>query len=180
MHQPVITAADRMMMGRCVELAKTARALGELPFACVIARGHETLAEAVNEVARQGDVTRHAELVAISRAQRVMGGKKLKGCTLYTTVEPCPMCSLPIRETKISRVIFALRSPLMGGSSRWDVLGDETVGLAMPEYFGKPPEIIAGLMEQEVEQVWREWNPLVWKIIKSRGCFGRNPALDGQ
>ena len=62
---------------------------------------------------------RTADLQAV---QKVLGRGNLRNCTLYTIVEPCPMCSFAIREARIGRVVFALKSPLMGGSSRWNVL----------------------------------------------------------
>jgi tRNA(adenine34) deaminase len=166
------TAVDLRMMRRCIELAKTARKAREFPFACVIARGGEVIVETINEVARERDITRHAELVAVSRAQRMLKTRHLSGCALYTTVEPCPMCALAIRETRISRTVFALASPLMGGLSKWNVLRDSEISRTMPEYFGRaPPTVVAGLLASEAEAVWREAHPLVWAIIKRRGCF---------
>ena len=108
---------DIVMMERCIALAKTGTQRGEFPFACVIVKDGEVVAEATNHVAQDGDVTRHAELVAVSRAQKALGSKDPSGCTLYTTVEPCAMCSFPIRETRISRVVYGIGSRLMGGDS---------------------------------------------------------------
>src|ERR1041385_4801184 len=118
------SAFDLQMMQRCVELSAAAGRPRELPFACVICRDGEIVTEAINRVARDGDVTRHAEIVAISEAQRILGRKDLSDCTLYSNVEPCPMCSFPIRETRIGRVVYAISSPMMGGFWTWDVPGD--------------------------------------------------------
>jgi len=137
-------ATDTAMMARCIALSREAVDAGEYPFACVIAQGDEVVVEATNRVARDRDVTHHAELLAISEAQRKIGTGKLKGCTLYSTVEPCPMCSFPIREVGIGRVVFAIRSPLMGGHSRWDVLGDAVLSSSMPEVFGAAPTVAVG------------------------------------
>jgi tRNA(adenine34) deaminase len=169
---------DKRMMRRCIDLSAEAIKKGEFPFAAVVARGDEIVVEAINEVARDGDVTRHAELVAISRAQQVIGHKDLSDCTLYTTVEPCPMCSFPMRETRIGRVVFAIGSPIMGGYSRWNVLRDADISRAMPEAFGPVPEVITGLLRKEAEKVWWRWNPLIWSVIKYRGCFGEEPDPD--
>lgn len=133
-------------MQRCLELARIGGKAGELPFAAVICRDGVVLAETTNRVVRDADVTRHAELLAISEAQRAVASKNLEGCTLYTAVEPCPMCSFPIREKRISRVLYSISSPLMGGASRWDVLSDQGLSKRMPEVFGHPPEVLAGLM----------------------------------
>ncbi len=167
---------DSRMMRRCIGLSAEAVKGGELPFACVICDGDRVIVETVNEVRAQGDVTRHAELVAISNAQKVLNRKILAGCTLYTNVEPCPMCSFAIRETRIGRVVYALSSPKMGGVSKWNILRDSDLSAAMPEAFGPAPEIVSGLLWQEAAKVWRRWNPLAWHVIRRRGCFGPAPA----
>jgi tRNA(adenine34) deaminase len=171
------SALDVLMMRRCIALSATAVGKGEFPFAAVVARDGEVLVEAINEVARAGDVTRHAELVAVSRAQQVLGHKDLSDCTLYTTVEPCPMCSFPMRETRIGRVVFAIGSPVMGGYSRWNVLRDPDLSRIMPEAFGPVPQVVAGLLRKEAERIWWRWNPLIWSVIRYRGCFGCDTAL---
>ena len=87
------------MMARCIALSAAAASRQELPFACVICRDGDVVAEATNRVVQDGDVTRHAEILAISEAQRVLGRTDLSDCTIYSNVEPCAMCSFPIRET---------------------------------------------------------------------------------
>ena len=82
------------------------------------------------------------------------------------------MCSFPIRETHIGRVVFAMNSPMMGGLSKWNILRDSELSRAMPEVFGPVPEVIAGLARDEAEKVWRNWNPLIWAVIRHRGCLG--------
>jgi tRNA(adenine34) deaminase len=170
-----IAEIDARMMRRCVDLSSQAIDQGELPFACVICRDGEVVAEAINRVAQDRDVTRHAELLAISSAQVVLGRKDLSDCTIYSTVEPCPMCSFPIRETRIGRVVFAISSPMMGGLSKWNVLGDAEISNAMPEAFGGIPEVTGGLLYREAAAVWRNWNPLIWIAIRFRGCLGDSP-----
>jgi tRNA(adenine34) deaminase len=170
-----IEPIDLTMMQHCIELSKQVAAQGELPFASLICRGEVILSEAANRVVRDRDITRHAELLAISAAQKAVGKTKLTNCTLYSNVEPCVMCAFPIREARLKRVVFSLRSPLMGGYSRWNVLGDDDISDIMPEAFGQPTEVILGLLAAEAEHVFRTWNPLVWSIIKRRGCFEAGP-----
>jgi tRNA(adenine34) deaminase len=181
MIEPTVLDSDFRLMRRCIELSKTATFDGEFPFACVIAKGGEIVAEATNRVARNEDITRHAELLAISVAQETLGKGKLAGCTLYSNVEPCAMCSFPIRESRISRVAFSIPSPFMGGFSKWPILADREISTTMPEVFGDPPEVMAGLLRRDAERVWRNWSPLIWGIIKYRGCFGNQnaPSIDG-
>jgi tRNA(adenine34) deaminase len=172
MGRPEAYLQDSQMMERCLELAQRGAKKGELPFAAVIVSRGRVIAEAINCVSSESDVTRHAELVALSEAQKVLKRKRLQDCTLYSIVEPCPMCSFPAREARIGRVVFALSSPVMGGYSKWDVLKDNDLSDKLPEVFGPPPEIVTGLLSAQAEQVWRQWNPLVWRFMKRRGCIG--------
>ncbi|HLL26656.1 MAG TPA: nucleoside deaminase [Xanthobacteraceae bacterium] len=170
---------DKEMMRHCIRLSALAGERGEFPFASIICDGGQVIAEATNQVARDADVTRHAELLAISEAQKRLGRKDLSNLTIYSNVEPCVMCSFPMRETRISRVIYSISSPMMGGFSKWNVLRDNEISRAMPEAFGPVPEVIAGLLQKEAEHVWRKWNPLIWSVIKYRGCFGDADAPGG-
>jgi tRNA(adenine34) deaminase len=165
---------DRAMMEQCIALSAAGIERGELPFAGIVCRGDEVIAQATNEVVQGGDITRHAELVAISKAQKVLGQKELARCTLYSNVEPCAMCAFAARETRIERVVFSIRSPMMGGFSKWNVLRDSELSGAMPEVFGPVPEVIGGFMREEAEKIWQSWHPLIWATIKRRGY------LDGE
>jgi tRNA(adenine34) deaminase len=166
------------MMRRCIALSATTPRLGDLPIACVICEGGRVIAEATNQVRHEGDVTRHAEIVAMSIAQKTLNRTNLSGCTLYTTVEPCPMCSFPIREARIGRVVYALNSPMMGGLSKWNVLRDRAISDAIPQVFGPVPEVVAGLLWREAANVWWKWNPVVWAFVRQRGFFGPPPAVE--
>jgi tRNA(adenine34) deaminase len=90
------------------------------------------------------------------------------------------MCAFPIREAGIGRVVYAIRSPLMGGYSRWNILGDAALSANMPEVFGEAPKVVAGLLSREAETVWWRANWFVWGIIRLRGIFGgrASPAPD--
>ena len=167
------------LMARCIELSRLASAAGEIPFAARTGRGEEIVAEATNRVVRDADVTRHAELLAISAAQKALGRRILDDCAIYTNVEPCPMCSFPIREAQFVRVVFAIRSPVMGGMSRWNILRDTELSNAMPEVFGDVPEVAAGVLMRDAEKVWLEWNPLGWGVIRYRSLMDR-PEPAGQ
>ena len=138
----------------------------------MICDGPDIVVETTNQVVQNGDVSQHAELLAVSKAQQVLGRKDLSRCTIYSNVEPCVMCSFPIRETRIGRVVFAIDSPMMGGFSKWNVLRDAEISNAMPEVFGPAPEVIAGLLRREAAKVWWKWNPVIWSVIIYRGCFG--------
>jgi tRNA(adenine34) deaminase len=177
---PTVDDIDVKMMQRCIELSRDAATLGEMPFAAVICKDGVIVAEATNRVSRDADLTRHAELLAVSQAQKALGSSNLEDCTIYSNVEPCAMCSFPIRESRIKKVVFAIRSPLMGGFSKFKVLHDGEMSDVMPEFFGEVPEVTGGLLVDEAESVWRSFRPLVWAVIRYRGCFGGEPGEDSK
>jgi len=164
-------ASDLQLMRRCIALAKSGCSDGEYPFAAVVGRRGEFICEASNMVRRVGDVTRHAEMVALSAVQQMLRTRSLHDCTLYSTVEPCAMCAYAIRESRIGRVIFGLQSPVMGGHSRWNILRDRTLCSVMPEVFAPPPYVYAGCLHQEVRKLFRSQHPLAWHVIKGRRIF---------
>jgi|SRR6195256_6499979 tRNA(adenine34) deaminase len=165
------TAPDREMMQRCIALSVRSGQEGEYPYGVVICREGVVVCESINRVAHERDVTRHAEVVAISQAQKTLGTVSLDDCTVYVSAEPCAYCCYAIRESRIGRVVYALRSPHMGGVSKWPVLTDEDISAAMPEVFAPPPDITAGFMAQEAEVALLTWNPLIAGVMKARGLF---------
>jgi tRNA(adenine34) deaminase len=178
-NDPIHSDADIAMMRRCIHLSATSAQLGELPFGALICKDGNLIVESTNRVVQSADITHHAELTAISEAQKILGRADLSGCTLYSTVEPCAMCSFAVRETSIGRVVFSLGSPIMGGLSKWNVLRDVELSHALPEVFGPVPEVVVGLLREEAEEVWRSWNPLYWAVIKNRGYLGGEAVSSG-
>lgn len=172
-------ATDEAMMARCIELSRIAVSKGEYPFGTVIALDGQVVAEAINSCIRDGDVTRHAEIIALSHAQRTVGRERLRRYTLYSNIEPCAMCAYCIREAWVSRVVYALASPVMGGLSKWNVLRDDGLSDRIPEIFGAAPEVVSGVLLHEAQQAWRDWSPFAWEMIKLRGLLTAPCAQDG-
>jgi len=81
------------------------------------------------------------------------------------------MCSYAIRESRIGRVIFGLRSPLMGGNSRWNILTDTGLSATLPEVFASPPDVLSGCLHREVQKVFQKRNPFIWEFVKARKIF---------
>ncbi|MEA2641727.1 MAG: hypothetical protein QOF51_3121 [Chloroflexota bacterium] len=142
---------DRQAMERSIELARLSAEHGSHPFGCVITVGGELLVESENTVVPELDPTGHAEIAAIRKACRALGSLELASCTLYTSCEPCWMCSAAIRRTGIARVVFALTSTPRGGgySSEYPILSSTTI-----EGYGPPPEIVPGFMVAQSQAVW--------------------------
>jgi tRNA(adenine34) deaminase len=125
---------DVGFMQRCIALAGCSVNEGEYPFAAVIARNGSFLCESINKVRREHDVNHHAEVAAISKAQLARGAN-LSDCTIYSAVEPCAQCSYAIREAQIGTVVYGLKSSLMGGRSRWNILSETHLSNVLPEVF---------------------------------------------
>jgi tRNA(Arg) A34 adenosine deaminase TadA len=97
-------------MKRALELAKKAAELGELPVGCIIVKDSEIIAEAHNETEASKDPTAHAEVLAMRRAAEKLGDWRLESCTLYVTLEPCPMCFGTILQAHVSKVAYGARN----------------------------------------------------------------------
>ncbi|HKS60830.1 MAG TPA: nucleoside deaminase [Xanthobacteraceae bacterium] len=162
---------DRTSMRRCIALSVEGGEAGEYPYGVVIVRDGRMLTESINRVAHEKDVTRHAEVVAISAAQKMLGTVSLDDCTIYVSAEPCAYCCYAIRESRIARVVYALSSPHMGGVSKWPILTDRDISDTMPDVFAEPPDVVGGLLAQEAEDALLQWNPVIAGAIKARGLF---------
>ncbi len=94
--------------------AERAAEMGEVPVGAVVTLGDEILSVAHNLCHSRRDPTAHAELLAIRAAAERLGSEKLAGCTLYVTLEPCPMCTGAAMNARISRIVYAARDPRAG------------------------------------------------------------------
>lgn len=111
---PGFTRADESFMRRALELAGKAASLGEVPVGAVIVWKGINIAEGYNRRETGKNALCHAELLAIDEACRVLGGWRLWQCTLYVTLEPCPMCAGAIVNARIPRVVFGAPDPKAG------------------------------------------------------------------
>lgn len=97
-----------------LEEARLADAEGEIPIGAVIVRDGEVLARAHNRREQLNDPTAHAEMIAIREASQKLDDRRLTGCTLYTTLEPCPMCAGAMVMAKLSRCFFGASDERQG------------------------------------------------------------------
>ncbi|MBL7924240.1 MAG: nucleoside deaminase [Bacteroidia bacterium] len=107
---------DEYFMRAALTEAKAALALDEVPIGAVIVAGGKIIARGHNLVERLNDVTAHAEMMAFTAAAQSLGGKYLKDCTLYVTLEPCPMCAGAAFWSQLSRLVFGAADPKRGFS----------------------------------------------------------------
>ena len=113
---------DSIYMKSAIAEAEKAYAEGETPVGAVIVRDGEIIASAHNMTERLKDSTAHAELLAIQAAEKATGDRRLTGCALYVTMEPCPMCAGAALNSRIEEIVFGAWDPEMGScGSRTDV-----------------------------------------------------------
>jgi len=110
--------SDDYFMKQALSEAKTAFDKGEVPVGAVIVCEGRIIARAHNLTETLNDVTAHAEMQAITAAASVLGGKYLIDCTLYVTVEPCPMCAGALAWAQISRIVYAAGDEKRGFTKR--------------------------------------------------------------
>ena len=128
-------------MREAIKQAKRAAAKGEVPVGAVIVRNGEIISRAYNTRETGKNALCHAEIKAIHRACRKLGGWRLPGCELYVTLEPCPMCAGAIVNSRIETVYYGAYDKKAGAfGTLFDM---NTFGL------NHKPEIFAGLLEQE-------------------------------
>ena len=132
---------DVEYMREAIAEAKKAAEIGEVPVGAVIVRDGEIIARAHNERETGKDATRHAEIIAIEKACKALGGWRLIGCDMYVTLEPCPMCAGAIVNARIVRVVYGARDLRAGAFGSV---------LNLNEYpLNHKPEIVGGVLEDE-------------------------------
>ena len=118
--------SDEKYMRAALLQAKKARDIGEVPIGCVIVYEDKIIARGYNRRTIDQNVLSHAEINAIKKACKYMGDWRLEGCTMYVTLEPCPMCAGAIVQARIPRVVIGCMNPKAGcGGSILDMLHEE-------------------------------------------------------
>lgn len=132
---------DLELMGVALELAKEAKDAGEVPVGCVIARNGEIVGRGRNRREEGKNALAHAEIEAINDACNHLGGWRLWECTMYVTLEPCPMCAGAIVNARIKRVVFGASDKKCGAcGSVCDIFSMD---------FNHRPQVETGLLAEE-------------------------------
>lgn len=132
---------DENYMRRALDEARQAFAEGEVPIGAVVVCHDRIIARAHNQTETLGDVTAHAEMLAITSAANLLGGKYLQDCTLYVTVEPCVMCAGALGWAQMSRIVYGA--------------ADEKRGYTRfaPHALHAKATVTAGVLEDECRQL---------------------------
>lgn len=131
--------SDEEYMKLAYDEALKARKIDEVPIGAIIVKEGQIIAKSYNQKETQKDVTAHAEMIAIQLACQKLGTWHLDNCVLYSTLEPCMMCSGAIIQSRISKVVYGARG------QRWHGLSE----YLKYHQFNHYPKVIAGILEKE-------------------------------
>ena len=135
-------SADERWMKEALEEAKKAAEIGEVPIGAVIVRGGDIVGRGHNRRETDRDPTAHAEMIAIREAAERLGGWRLIGCSLYVTLEPCPMCAGAILQSRIERVVFGASDPKGGCAGT-------LMNLLTDGRFNHQAQVVPGVLAEE-------------------------------
>ncbi len=154
---------DEQYMRQALRLAEEAAALGEVPVGAVIVRAGEIIAKGFNRRETDHAATAHAELLAIEAACARLGGWRLSDCTLYVTLEPCPMCAGAIINARLKRVVYAAKDEKAGACG--------TVVNLFEMGFNHRPALRSGVLAEEASALLSAF------FERLRGKAGRRGEL---
>ena len=156
---------DRYFMEQALSLAKESAAEGEVPVGCVIVRGEEIVGRGRNRRETAKTALGHAEIEAIAEACRKLGGWRLWECTLYVTLEPCPMCAGAIVNARIPRVVYGAKDRKGGACG--------SVCNLFSMEFNHHPQVESGLMEEQCQALLTEFFQNLRVELKNRPKWKR-------
>lgn len=142
-------SSDVQFMNIALDLARQAAAEGEVPVGAVVVRNGEVIGIGRNRRETCGNALAHAELEAINAACQFLGGWQLVGCTLYVTLEPCPMCAGAIINSRIDRVVQGAMNPKAGSCGTLINLFD------IP--YNHHPEVLSGVCADECSTLLKDF-----------------------
>ncbi|PXX42993.1 tRNA(adenine34) deaminase [Hungatella effluvii] len=142
--------ADEKYMRAAIGQARKAGAIGEVPIGCVIVYEDKIIARGYNRRTIDKNVLSHAEIIAIKKACKKMGDWRLEGCTMYVTLEPCPMCAGAIVQARIPNVVIGCMNPKAGcAGSVLDLLHEDG--------FNHQVEMENGVLEEECSRLMKDF-----------------------
>ena len=136
-------------MRQALDLARQAAACGEVPVGCVIVKDGRVIGRGRNRREERQAAWSHAEMEAMAQANRALGTWRLDGCTLYVTLEPCPMCAGAIINARLSTVVYGAREARSGSVG--------SVINLFEENYGHRPRVYGGVLREECAAVLSEF-----------------------
>ena len=141
---------DEEFMKEALRQAQKAAAIGDVPIGCVIVRGDKIIARGYNRRNADKSVLSHAEIISIKKACKKIGDWRLEDCTMYVTLEPCPMCAGAIVQARIPRIAVGCMNPKAGCA------GSVLDMLHVPG-FNHQSEVTEGVLEQECSKLMSDF-----------------------
>lgn len=140
---------DEYYMKEALKAAQDAYDTGEVPIGAVIVHNGEIIGRGFNRRNTEGNPLCHAEIIAINEAAHFMGDWRIEECTMYVTVEPCPMCAGAIVQARIPRVVYGAKNPKAGcAGSVLDVLNEPKLNHQVDVTEGVLKEECAAMMKE--------------------------------
>lgn len=167
------TTVEEKYMREAIRQAKKAATIGEVPIGCVIVYQDKIIARGYNKRNSQKTTLGHAEILAIQKASRKLGDWRLEDCTMYITLEPCPMCAGAIVQARIPQVVIGAMNPKAGCAG-------SILNLLQVDRFNHQVEIVKGVLEKECQELMKQFFRQL-REEKTRLCQDRkaeNPAQD--
>ena len=140
---------EEKFMREALSLAEEAFSAGEVPVGAVVVKDGKVIGRGRNRREEHQSVLGHAELEAMEQAAKVLGSWRLTGCTLYVTLEPCPMCAGAILNAHLPRVVYGAKDPKSGAA------GSLVDVLHLPGCF--QPETVSGVLGEECASLLRNF-----------------------
>ena len=141
---------DERFMREALRQAKKAYALEETPIGCVIVYEGRVIARGYNRRNTDGNTLAHAELTAIRKATKVLGDWRLEGCTIYVTLEPCPMCAGAIGQARIPTCVIGCMNPKAGCAG-------SVINLLDMKGFNHQVSVRRGVLEEECSGLMKQF-----------------------
>ena len=141
---------DVVFMQEALSLAKKAKDLDEVPIGAVIVFNDKIIAKGYNQRNTKKNPLAHAEIQAIEEAAKVIGDWRLEGCSIYVTLEPCPMCAGAIVQARIDKIIFGTRNPKAG-------CGGSIINILDEPKFNHQVEIVEGICQEECSKILKDF-----------------------
>jgi tRNA(adenine34) deaminase len=141
---------DDQFMEQAIGLAREAMADGEVPIGCLIVKDGLVLARGRNRMEAAQNASAHAEIEAISSASRTLDSWRLDGCTLYVTLEPCPMCAGAILLARLDRVVYGAADRRLGAC-------DTHYGILSGNPINRQIEVLGGVRETDCATLLRDF-----------------------
>ena len=136
---------DEKYMNEALREARYALADGEIPIGAVVVCRGQIIGRGHNMTEKLHDTTAHAEMLAVTAATESMGGKYLQDCTLYVTVEPCPMCAGALNWAQVGRIVYGAGDPRRGYS------------LFTPSLLHPKTQVAAGVLAEECSALMKDF-----------------------